>query len=221
MRHTATQPHPEKKTLSEWREAEGLTRRDLAELAGVTYGTIEYLETRAKDGRPPSLRPVADALGIAPPQILPPEPPPQDKFDWREDGHSTATPPRTPQAWRETRGMSMVDLARLSGVHENTIKAYETAAKQGVNKPPYPSTRSKIAKALRVSPDKIIWHGKTLYQQQVETAREDRMRAEIRAHQRVLREVYDFLRNDAAITFRYMDARDILLAKVENEIRGT
>ncbi len=47
------------------------------------------------------------------------------------------------------------------------------------------------------------------------------LRADLRAAQRMMRRCFDFMRDDANVTFRAMDARDALMQDLARELRGT
>jgi transcriptional regulator with XRE-family HTH domain len=51
---------------------------------------------------------------------------------------------------RESRGLSQRDLARLAEVDVTTVNAIETGKRK-----PFPTTRRKLARALRVRPEAI------------------------------------------------------------------
>jgi transcriptional regulator with XRE-family HTH domain len=58
----------------------------------------------------------------------------------------------TLREWREKRALSMRELAELSGVALRTIWRLEHGGGY-----PYPSTRRKLAQALGVEPDQIVF----------------------------------------------------------------
>ena len=51
---------------------------------------------------------------------------------------------------RESKGLSQEDLALLSGLNRGTIGALEAGSRK-----PYPSSRRKLARALKVRPEAI------------------------------------------------------------------
>ena len=51
---------------------------------------------------------------------------------------------------RESRGLSQADLALFSGLNRRTIGELEAGSRK-----PYPSSRRKLAKALKVKPQDI------------------------------------------------------------------
>ncbi len=51
---------------------------------------------------------------------------------------------------RESKGLSQEDLALLSGLNRGTIGALEAGSRK-----PYPSSRCKLARALKVRPEAI------------------------------------------------------------------
>lgn len=57
------------RTLKQWRLARGYSTRQLAQIAGLTKGTIVALEVGRSKGWPQTWRRVADALGVQPEQI--------------------------------------------------------------------------------------------------------------------------------------------------------
>jgi transcriptional regulator with XRE-family HTH domain len=57
------------RTLKQWRLARGYSTRQLAQIAGLTKGTIVALEVGRSKGWPQTWKRVADALGVQPEQI--------------------------------------------------------------------------------------------------------------------------------------------------------
>lgn len=56
--------------LREWRRLKALTQTELAERAGVTQGTVSFLEKPGhRQAHPSTIRKLADALGIKPEQL--------------------------------------------------------------------------------------------------------------------------------------------------------
>lgn len=55
--------------LKEWRERRALTQDELAELSGVSRGTIIRLE-QGKEAVPPTVRKLAKALNIDPGELI-------------------------------------------------------------------------------------------------------------------------------------------------------
>ena len=51
---------------------------------------------------------------------------------------------------RESKGLSQADLALLSGLNRRTIGEIESGSRK-----PYPSSRRKLARALKVRPEAI------------------------------------------------------------------
>jgi excisionase family DNA binding protein len=54
-----------------------------------------------------------------------------------------------------------------------------------------------------------------------ETSKQELLRADLRASQRMMRRAYDFLVLDGNVTFAAMDARDALVHDLRRELRGT
>jgi DNA-binding XRE family transcriptional regulator len=50
--------------LRVWREYRGLTQTQLAEMAGVTQAMVTMIETGRRKGQTPTLKRLADALGV-------------------------------------------------------------------------------------------------------------------------------------------------------------
>ncbi len=57
------------RTLKQWRLARGYSTRQLAQVAGLTKGTIVALEVGRSKGWPQTWKRIAEALGIEPEQI--------------------------------------------------------------------------------------------------------------------------------------------------------
>ena len=57
------------RTLKQWRLARGYSTRQLAQIAGLTKGTVVALEVGRSKGWPQTWKRIADALGIQPEQI--------------------------------------------------------------------------------------------------------------------------------------------------------
>jgi len=66
MRGMGTDPV---RTLKQWRLARGYSTRQLAQITGLTKGTIVALEVGRSKGWPQTWKRVADALGVQPEQI--------------------------------------------------------------------------------------------------------------------------------------------------------
>jgi len=66
MRGMGTDPV---RTLKQWRPARGYSTRPLAQITGLTKGTIVALEVGRSKGWPQTWKRVADALGVQPEQI--------------------------------------------------------------------------------------------------------------------------------------------------------
>ena len=56
--------------LREWRERRLLTQRELAELVGVTQGTINRIERGVHRPRLGTVRKLAEALGVDPDELV-------------------------------------------------------------------------------------------------------------------------------------------------------
>jgi transcriptional regulator with XRE-family HTH domain len=56
--------------LTSHRRRQGLTQRQLGELAGVAHTTVQRLESLSRGAYPQTLRKLASALGIAPEELL-------------------------------------------------------------------------------------------------------------------------------------------------------
>ena len=57
------------RTLREWRAERLLTIRDLARLAGVAPSTVYLIEVARSTPHPTTMRVIAAALGVTPPQV--------------------------------------------------------------------------------------------------------------------------------------------------------
>lgn len=213
----------EKKTLREWRLDAGLTQRELGEFVDSSQGHLSTLEFGIRSSDTMILRKIAQVLDISIDQILPAEKKPQvPEPDYRVDGLSPEAPRRDLRWWRERRYLGIRDLAYLSGVNESTILRLEQFVLQGRGKrksQTRPMTRRKLCEVLKVSPDKLALPGDDPVVEDSQKT-EDVLRAELRGVRRMLRRSYDFLRDDANITFKALDKRDVLLGDVEQEIKG-
>jgi transcriptional regulator with XRE-family HTH domain len=203
--------------LREWREEFGLTQKELIALVGCSRMAVQNIENgTTPSGSVGHLR-IANALGIEPNQIvgesdLLPAPP----ADWAVDGYSIETPRQTLRWWRNKRSLSQPELARLAGFSVKSIQRIE----HEVVRRRRPTTRRRLAQALRISPDKLVLPGDKAVTSE-ERSVEDVLRAELRGTRRALRRSYDFLRDDANIALKALDKRDVLLGDVEKELRGT
>lgn len=208
---------PERKTLKEWRLDVGITQTDIAKMLGCSRTNIQYLEAGVVSLDSRTARDYMDALNLSEEMVeLGPPKWAADNAVWIDDGYKADTPRRPLKWWRLRRGLSQAALAGLAGLHPVTIRALERG-KQNLGAP---GTRSKVASALRVSPEKLVLPGdKDGPDEDVDVTAV--LRAELRGKIRVLKKARDFMRNDAAITFRYQDARDAILPDIEREIRGT
>ena len=56
--------------LATHRRKNGLTQRQLGELAGVAHTTVQQLESLKRGAYPQTLRKLATALGVAPEELL-------------------------------------------------------------------------------------------------------------------------------------------------------
>jgi transcriptional regulator with XRE-family HTH domain len=56
--------------LTEHRHRQGLTQRQLGELAGVAHTTVQRLESLRRGAYPQTMQRLATALGIAPEELL-------------------------------------------------------------------------------------------------------------------------------------------------------
>ena len=60
--------------LAAHRRRQGLTQRQLAELAGVAHTTVQRLESLSRGAYPRTVRKLATALGVEPPDLVGGEP---------------------------------------------------------------------------------------------------------------------------------------------------
>jgi transcriptional regulator with XRE-family HTH domain len=67
MERSRSTPLPD---LAEHRRRQGLTQRQLGELAGVAHTTVQRLESLSRGAYPQTLRKLATALGVAPGELL-------------------------------------------------------------------------------------------------------------------------------------------------------
>jgi transcriptional regulator with XRE-family HTH domain len=56
--------------LAEHRRRRGLTQRQLGELAGVVHTTVQRLESLKRGAYPQTMQKLANALGVAPEELL-------------------------------------------------------------------------------------------------------------------------------------------------------
>ncbi len=212
-----TEEKMEKMTLREWRKYLGLSQVDVARLAECSNSTVGLVERGAISFKTDAGRRILDALSVTADAVLQ-----ENQLEgcvgsplWDIDGFAPEAPRRGLKWWREARVLSLENLgllAQIDGAHIFRIEHGKTGAVR-------PLTRHKLAKALRVAPDKLVFHG----DRPIETSTvrvEDLLREELRGARRALKKARDFMRNDAAITFRYQDARDAILPDIEREVRG-
>ncbi|MDP9439181.1 MAG: helix-turn-helix domain-containing protein [Actinomycetota bacterium] len=57
-------------SLREIRRSRGLSQRELAGLAGVSTGTVYRLENQLRGAYPVTMRKLASALGVSPPELV-------------------------------------------------------------------------------------------------------------------------------------------------------
>jgi transcriptional regulator with XRE-family HTH domain len=56
--------------LAAHRRRQGLTQRQLGELAGVAHTTVQHLESLSRGAYPQTMQKLATALGVAPEELL-------------------------------------------------------------------------------------------------------------------------------------------------------
>lgn len=207
-----------RKPLAQWRAEAGLTQIELAAMAGCSASLVREIEAGKASPDTPMGRQIALVLDLDVDQIL-------RKFItressipeiWADDGYREDAPRNTLKWWREKRAISQADLERMSGVGGGQVNAIERGKRKGCR----PSTRRKLAAALRVAPSKLILPGEDATPA-AEKQSEEHLRAELRDARRALRKAYDFIVDDAAITFRYQERRDALLPEIRQKLRGT
>ena len=205
--------------LREWRKEAGLTQRELAELIGVERHAIGSVESGRRSLHSGTAVKMMDVLDISKKQVVPGTlniwDEEIDTEGW-DDGLSPDAPRQTLQWWRERRSLTLSELAALG----NFSRTHLYEVEQGNTSRTVPATRRRLARALRVRPDKLILPGDDVTPSN-ERSLESILRAELRGARRALRKSYDFLREDPNIAFRALEKRDALLKDVEREIRGT
>lgn len=206
----------EKKTLKEWRIANGLKQKELAELAGCSTSLVSHIESGQSRLTTRGGYEIAAALGVSVDQIVAIDATEGLTLNHRGiDGFAPSAPRKDLRWWRERRALTLAELSSLSGVYSSRISQIESGKARKVQS----DTRRKLAQALGVDPGKLALPG-----ERKTSAEEDRLeallRADLRGARSALKKAYDFMRNDAAITFRYQDTRDAILPDIEREVRG-
>lgn len=215
----------ERKTLREWRDDAGLLQAELAELAGISTGTVAAVEAGLRSLDAPSSRRIMEALGVTPNRlaIVDPRaiPIPVPNFD--VDGLSADAPRLELKQWRDLRCLSIQELAVLVGINRSNISKLEghSYGAKGERQNVYPATRRHLCEVLRVRPDKLILPGDDAIPEQERSAL-SYAREEVRGARKALRRSYDFLRDISNVTHRAQDGRVYadLLAEIERELKG-
>lgn len=197
----------ERKTFRELRKDAGLSQRELAELAGVSPGTVIDVEVGLRSPDAPSSRKIMEALEVSPNQVSPADsrhaiPIP----NFAVDGLSADAQRLELRAWRELRCLSLRDFAVLVGMSQSNIQKLEGCAygAEGKKQNPVPATRRLLCEVLRVRPDKLILPGDDAIPEQersalsycIEKSSEDR---------KTMRRAYDFLRDISNVTHKGQD----------------
>lgn len=217
-------PRVEYKGPAEWREYAGFTQEDLAEVANVHQTAISQLEEgkrpyNSKQGRRylwglEQLGIDRDLVDIGKPSRER-----RERLDARlvfdEDGYAATAPRRSLEDWRTSRNVTQDELAILTGLSYVTINRIE--AGEGKTRL---QTRKRLARALRVRPDKLILPGDK-QPTETEIKLEQRLRGELRDVRRTLHKAYDVLRDDSSITFKAQDTVHDLLPEIQRELKGT
>lgn len=213
----STEEQQQRKTLREWRERRGFSQKGMARIAHLNNTTIFGLEKGAIPLDSESAQKVMAFLEVTPEQVLPCSYEVDiDPGMWPNDGLIPEAPHQPLKWWRERRGLTQTELCVYAGVSLNTVKDIEQATWKNVR----PATRRKLARALKVAPDKIIFPGQNV-RPSSEREPEDVLRAELRGARRALRKAYDFLRDDPNIALKALDKRDAIMGDIERELRGT
>lgn len=209
---------------AQWREHLGFNQAEFADLAGCDQTYISKLETgyqpfNSRVGR--RYLWVLENRGVEP-ALVDTEAPNrarkkkiEEQSVWIEDGYRATSPKRSLAEWRLARGLSQADLALLSGLNEQTIGRIE----RGEN-PTKPITRQRLAKVLQVRKDKLILPGDKA-PTEAAVRIEDDLRAQLRSARHTLRKAYDFMSDDAQLSWKGQDTRDSLLPEIQRELKGS
>jgi transcriptional regulator with XRE-family HTH domain len=202
-----------KKTLKELRKENLLSQADVAEMIGVSQAKVSRFEagTQVPDfeerARLAQLYSTPEIRWID-----------KNQIDLKWLRHTNANDPkRTLRWWRDHRHLSVEELAELSGLSSRTINSWEKGAVLSMR----PKNRRALAKALMIAPDKLVLPGDEERLSPGFTDRTANLRAELRGARHALRLAYDILREDAAITHRWQQARDDVMPEIVRELKGT
>lgn len=207
----------QQKTLREWRKEFGLSRREVAQLAGCAISTVTSVELGDATLTSAGAKRVLTALDLKVEQVIRGEPQRAnvDESSWRLDRFSESAPRKTLRWWRERRSLTQRELAIKAGFSHHLISNIERSAYKSAS----PVTRRSLASALRVSPEKLVLPGDDA-KVSAERNVEDLLRAELRGTRKALKKAHDFMRYDPNIAMRSLDARDAILGDIEREVRG-
>jgi transcriptional regulator with XRE-family HTH domain len=213
----------DKKTLKDWRITLGIaTAKELAEIAECSPSIVSNIERGETSPSSPTAIRIANILGLKPDQVLPGSHAAED-IDLSpilQEGYPDQ-PRNTLKWWRERRTLGVRELSRLSGVSIAVIAHIEN----GKGKGHYPQgvrkiTRRKLAKALAVAPDHLIFPGDSDKPSE-EQALERQLSADLRGARSALKKACDILIEDPNLSFKGQDKRDAVWADLIRELRGT
>lgn len=211
-----TETKLERKTLRDWREEFGLTQKELAILADCSGGAIGNIERGEVAPDTEVGQRIAQALGLAPGQILRGELP-ADKIDISAFNDFSQHAPRKPvKWWRERHSLTRGELCRLAGISHSTLYRIE-AGKRIRNDPSL--IKRKLALALQVYPDSLALPGDKVSEE--EKSLEVILAAQTRRQSRLLRRWQDAVLDGRYLTNRAYDDLDGLIKDTAQELEGT
>lgn len=134
--------------LRAWRRYAHLSQGMLADVAGLSSSCLSLLEHGHRGAAPSTIHKLADALHIAPKQLVE-ECPMVIRGPRSERGPNTALPYL--RAWRTRAYLSQARLAEKAGVAEDTVKSIERGRERAQC-----TTLHALAEALEITPQQLV-----------------------------------------------------------------